>query len=42
MVELYVALDEEYISTNEFKPARHLASKYQERKVTNPDFIGKP
>ena len=23
--ELYVALDEEYISTNEFKPARHLA-----------------
>ena len=23
--ELYVALDEEYISSNEFKPARHLA-----------------
>jgi four helix bundle protein len=54
--ELYVALDEEHISSNEFKDvyeqARrtraavrgfiHYLKKYQERKVSNPDFIGKP
>ena len=54
--ELYVALDEEYISSNEFKDVYEQArrtraairgfinylKKYQERKVTNPDFIGKP
>jgi len=54
--ELYVALDEEYISPNEFKDVYEQArqtratvrgfinylKKYEGRKETNPDFIGKP
>jgi four helix bundle protein len=54
--ELYIALDEEYISPKEFKDVYEQArrtraavrgfinylKKYEERKVTNPDFIGKP